>query len=208
MGLSPFCLIKCGKGNRQNTHKRLNFPISLTGTLFSRFNDYASVVLVDSCVGRKYNIPMRLKDILKGKVAIVGIGNVMKGDDGFGPALIEELRTKVNAPCIDAGSAPENYVGVIAGESPDTVLLLDAADLGKDPGQYDILEEDEILKSGFTTHDLSAGMFMEYLKKRTGANIYLLGIQPENVSFGNEISGKIKAALPKVAQIIKEALDA
>ena len=150
----------------------------------------------------------KLKCKLKGKVVIVGIGNVMKGDDGFGPALVEELRAGLNVPCIAAGSAPENYVGVIAKENPDTVLLCDAAHLGKDAGQYDILEEKEIIKSGFTTHDLSAGMFIEYLKKRTGANIYLFGIQPENITLGSDMSPKIKAALPDVARIIKEALDA
>ena len=39
----------------------------------------------------------------KGKVVIVGIGNLLRGDDGFGPALIERLSGNVEARCIDAG---------------------------------------------------------------------------------------------------------
>jgi len=31
------------------------------------------------------------KNILKGKVVILGIGNTLRRDDGFGPALIERL---------------------------------------------------------------------------------------------------------------------
>ena len=65
--------------------------------------------------------------VLRGKTVIVGMGNPLRGDDGFGPALIERLRGKVSATCIDAGIAPENYVGRIVKETPDTILLVDVA---------------------------------------------------------------------------------
>ena len=49
-----------------------------------------------------------LKDILKGKVVIVGIGNTLKGDDGFGPAVIEQLRETPlpdGVAAVDGGTA-------------------------------------------------------------------------------------------------------
>lgn len=146
---------------------------------------------------------MKLKDILKKKTVIVGIGNTMKGDDGFGPALIRRLKGKIKMPCIDAGNTPENYVSVIARERPRVVLLADCADVGSEPGRYEILNSKEVLKSGFTTHDISAGMFIEYLKNRTKAEIYMLGVQPENISFGSAMSDKVKRTLEEVASIIK-----
>ena len=54
-----------------------------------------------------------LARILKGKVVIVGVGNVLRGDDGLGPLFVEGLKSKVAAPCINAGNAFENYLGVI-----------------------------------------------------------------------------------------------
>ncbi len=141
-----------------------------------------------------------LKDILKGKVVIVGIGNVLKGDDGFGPALIERLNGKMNALCIDAGTAPENYTGKIVKAEPDTILLVDAAHLDLEPGRYRILKPDEILKSGFTTHDMSPRMFMEYIGSRTKAAIYMLGIQPEKISLGDEMSETVKKTLDEIAR--------
>ena len=33
-----------------------------------------------------------LKEIFKGKIVIVGVGNTLRGDDGFGPMLIEKLK--------------------------------------------------------------------------------------------------------------------
>jgi len=145
------------------------------------------------------------KNIFKGKVVIVGIGNTLLGDDGFGPALIERLKGKVKAVCLDAGSAPENFTGRIAKEKPDTILIVDALHLGLSPGEYEILKKDDILNCGFSTHDISPHMFIEYLENQTRAGIYMLGIQPKNLSFGEEISDSVKNTLAEITDLIKEA---
>ena len=145
------------------------------------------------------------KDILKGKVVIVGVGNILKGDDGLGCILAQRLEGKTKAVCIDGGSAPENFTGKIKKEDPDTILIIDAADLGKDPGDFAILARDEILSSGFTTHNLSPAMLMEYLETETGADIYMLGIQPAKVGFGEGLSGVIEKALKEVEGLITDA---
>ena len=145
---------------------------------------------------------------VKGKVVIVGIGNILKGDDGFGPALIEEIKGSVNAVCIDTGSAPENYIGKIIKEEPGIVIIIDAAHLGLAPGEYDLLKKDEIARSGLTTHDLSPSMFIDHLEEGIEADIYMLAVQPENVSFGEEMSSSIKKAIDELAATIKETFHA
>ena len=150
----------------------------------------------------------KFNDILKGKTVIVGIGNILRLDDAFGPALIEKLEGKVPAVCIDAGSAPENYVGVIGREKPDTVLIVDAVYLGLKPGQYRILAADELSRAGLTTHDISPSMFIEYLKERTEADIYILGVQPVRVALGEGLSHKMKEALEEISKLIMETLNA
>ena len=147
-------------------------------------------------------------NILKGKCVFVGVGNNLRGDDGFGPALIEKLKESTDAVCIDAGSAPENYVGKIIKEKPNTVIILDAAHLGLKPGEYSVLKGNDIVKSGFTTHDQSPNMFIEYLEKETGADVYMLAVQPENISFGEELSGSVEEAIEKIASLIKESINA
>lgn len=146
-----------------------------------------------------------LKTLLKGKVVIIGIGNTLRNDDGFGPALISRLKEKIKAICIDAGTTPENYTGKIIRENPDTILIVDALDLDRNPGEFEILEKDDIIKSGFSTHDISPNMFIEYLQNRTHADIYMLGLQPKNVSFGEEMSSSVKSALTEIVGLIKEA---
>ena len=137
----------------------------------------------------------------------MGVGNTLRGDDGIGPAIIESLKGNVKAVCIDAGSAPESYAGKIVKENPDTVLLVDAAHLGLTPGQFEILKKEDILKSGFTTHDLSPNMFMEYLESEIQADIYMLAVQPEKVSFGDEMSELVSKTLQDITQLIKDSLN-
>ncbi len=139
-----------------------------------------------------------LKSILKGKVVVVGIGNPLRGDDGFGPAFIQGLKSKVSFLCIDAGSAPENYLGKIANAKPDTVLIVDAVHLDMAPGEYILMKKSDILKCGFSTHDLSPHMFIDFLEKETGANIYLLGVQPKSLSFGESMSEPVDKALAEL----------
>jgi len=150
----------------------------------------------------------KLRDIFRKKTVIVGIGNTMKGDDGFGPLLVNRLRGKVSMALIDAGSAPENYVGVIAKEEPQSVLLVDSAHLGSAPGTYEVLEGCDIVKSGFTTHDISTGMFIEYLKERTKAEVFLLGVEPQNIAMGLGLSEVLNKTLDKVELLIREAANA
>jgi hydrogenase 3 maturation protease len=142
--------------------------------------------------------------ILKGKVVFLGVGNILRSDDGFGPALIEKLKGNTEAICIDAGTAPENYAGKIIKEKPDTIVIFDAAHLDLAPGEFDILKKDEIVRSGFTTHDQSPSMFIEYLENETEADIYMLAVQPENVSFGEEMSDSVQKAIEEIALLLKE----
>lgn len=145
------------------------------------------------------------RPILRGKTVIVGIGNPLRGDDGFGPALVKQLDAKVPLICIDAGSALENFVGPIVKEEPDTVLLVDVAYLNSEPGHYRILQPAEISKCGFTTHDMSSRMLIEFLTNETKANIFVLGVQPEHVSLGKAMSDRLTETLKEVELLIEEA---
>jgi len=149
------------------------------------------------------NLP-EAKDIFKRKLVIVGVGNILKADDGVGPVVIDRLRGKTRALLIDAGTAPESYTGRIIKENPDVVLLIDAVHLDREPGQYEILEKDEILKSGLTTHDISPRMLIEYLAAQTGADIYLLGVQPKAMGLGEDLSPEVAQSIEGIEQFIIE----
>ena len=146
--------------------------------------------------------------IMRGKTVIVGIGNPLRGDDGFGPALIGRLQGKINLICIDAGNSPENYLGRIIKEEPDTVLLVDVAHLDLEPGQYQILQPPDILKCGLTTHDMSSRMLIDFLENQTQADIFMLAVQPKNISLGEEMSECLGKTLDEIEILIQEGIHA
>ncbi|MFH1046214.1 MAG: hydrogenase maturation protease [Candidatus Omnitrophota bacterium] len=149
--------------------------------------------------------PSALKNIYQGKVVIVGVGNILRGDDGFGPALIERINGKVKAVCLDSGSALENFAGKILKENPDTVLIVDALHLERDAGEYALLSKDELLKCGLGTHDISFHMFFEYLQKqKPNIALYVLGVQPQTLELGAAMSGQVKKTLGEIAALIIE----
>ncbi len=137
--------------------------------------------------------------IFKGKTFIVGVGNVMKGDDGFGPALAGYLRESGMDNVVDAGTTPENYLGKIAKEKPDTIIIADAAHMGKVPGSFSILDKEDIVNTGLTTHDMSFNLILDYLEKSTPARIFMVACQPSCVSFGSTMTPDVKSTVEKVA---------
>lgn len=145
------------------------------------------------------------KAILRGKIVLFGIGNVLHGDDGLGPLLMERLNSRVNAVCINAEAAPEKYIGKVVKENPDTLLIIDAVHLGKQPGEYEIVNPESLCQTGFTTHDIPLTMLFNYLKEETNAHIYILGVQPQNVDLGNEPSKSITRTIRMLERMIIEA---
>ncbi len=146
--------------------------------------------------------------IFKGKVVLVGVGHLLKGDDALGPALMARLEGKVKAVCLDAGTSPENYLGKIIREAPQTIIFVDAVHLGQPPGSYALLEKNEIIQSGLTTHDFSPRMLLEHLSRETRAEIYLLAVQPKQLHLGEPLSPEVEAALEGLEKIFEALPDA
>ena len=143
-----------------------------------------------------------LKKILANKrIVIVGIGNKLRSDDGFGPILIARLKGGKDIHLIDAGTAPESFLGPIINSKPEVVIILDVADSGSEPGRIDILNKDDILKIGFSTHDASPSMFIEFLENSLNADIYMVAVQPKSLEFGEVLSKEVEEAINKLERI-------
>lgn len=135
---------------------------------------------------------------IKGKVAIVGLGNIIRGDDALGPKLIELAKAKPvsNAALFDCGTAPENYIFPILSSLCDTIVLVDAADLGRAPGEIEIFDLDRISRVSFSTHNPSPHLFIDLLKTgREGLNIFVVSVQPKGMSLGSQISEEVMQGL-------------
>lgn len=140
-----------------------------------------------------------LKLHLKGKVVILGIGNVLRSDDGVGVVLANRIKDKVPFTVWDVGVSPENYLGKIIKERPDTVIIIDAVDFGGLPGEFKVLEAEDIKTANlFFTHNASISLAINYLKSNLKTDIIILIIQPKTISFGDKLSSEVNRALEEL----------
>jgi len=133
-----------------------------------------------------------LKGRVKGNVVILGIGNDIRGDDGFGPYLVESLRGKITAALFNCGTALENYYNPIVKARPDVIIILDTAEFNGPYGEIGVFNRDDILKVGFSTHTISPRFFMEFLEKSIKADMMMVGVKPKATDFGEGLSPEVK----------------
>jgi hydrogenase 3 maturation protease len=142
-----------------------------------------------------------LKKRLSGKAVIVGIGNTLRCDDGAGSILARRLKSRVAYTVYDTGSSPENYLGKIAKDNPDTILLVDAVDFAGKPGELKVLEGKDLKTANlFSSHNASLTLLINYLRGNTRADIIMLIIQPQLISLGETLSPQVQASLDRLEQ--------
>jgi len=148
-----------------------------------------------------------IEDRLRGKkVLILGIGNKMRGDDGAGSELAARLAGRLNATVIDAEEVPENYLGPVITDNPETLLILDAASVDAAPGSLAIIEMDNIASSGLSTHSASLNLFLLVLQSEIQPDTFVLGIQPQSIEFGAPVTEPVRKAIVIIEQALLNIL--
>ncbi len=139
------------------------------------------------------------------KTVIIGMGNSLKGDDGIGPFVCNELSKKaLAADIINAGTVPENYIQRIIKMEPDALLVIDAIDFGGEAGRIRLLRPEQLNKSAFSTHTLSPHLFIEMIQQSKKVDVYIIGIQPKQIKLGEGISKEVRQSAEElVSELIK-----
>ena len=124
---------------------------------------------------------------------LLGIGNPRHGDDALGPVFARAFRHP-DWRSVNAGTAPENFTGLVRRLHPELLVLLDAADLGRPPGTLLRLDPGAIAAGDFGTHAGSIGELANYMADCAGT-IVILGIQPAATNAGARLSAPVRATL-------------
>jgi len=140
---------------------------------------------------------------------IVGIGSTLRGDDGAGPALCQQLAsTGICAELLDAGTVPENYIQPIIKKAPRNLLVVDAIDFGGSPGEIRIFEPGQLDSLAVSTHVLSPGLFVDVIRRSIGVEVYFIGIQPVGTVLGQPLSPPVADAVRHLAQLLADIFPA
>lgn len=143
------------------------------------------------------------------RVAVIGIGSDLRGDDAAGVEVVRRLKQRVRSPrvmLLEAGVAPENFTSRIKDFRPSLVIIVDTADFGGEPGEVILAEARAITGVSISTHTMPLSLLAEYLNEETGAKVFLLGIQPKRVGFGARMSREVERALGKLVNAFAESL--
>lgn len=144
------------------------------------------------------------------KLALIGIGNELNGDDAAGVEVLRRLRNaipeKSNLMLIEAGPAPESFTGPLRRFSPDWVVLVDAAQMQEPPGTIAWLEWQDSAGMSASTHTLPPSVLSKFLVHELGCQVGLLLIQVEQTDFDHPISPAVNKAIKTVSQELIQIL--
>jgi hydrogenase 3 maturation protease len=121
------------------------------------------------------------------RILFVGIGNVLKKDDGVGVYISEKIRETKHTGTLTAEVSIENYIGKINRLNPDFLVLIDCMNFNQRPGTWKLLPVDRIRAHALHTHNISLKQVSELFRMP----VWVLGIQPRTTSFGESLSPEV-----------------
>jgi coenzyme F420 hydrogenase subunit delta len=146
-------------------------------------------------------------------ILILGCGNVLFGDDGFGPAVAQHLRSNFTIPsdvCVfDAGTSVREILfdTILSERKPSKVVVVDAMDFGREPGALFAVDLDsipEIKLDDFSLHQIPTSNLLRELRDLCGIEVIVLACQvlivPESVAPG--LSNPVKAAVEQASEVL------
>jgi len=147
---------------------------------------------------------------------VLGIGNVLWADEGFGVRAIEALHSGWEFPSavemVEGGTLGMNLAEYV--ETTDRLLILDAIDFGLAPGALKVVRDGEVPAWGATKlsphqtgfNDILA---LAALRGCAPAHLTLIGVQPEELNdLGGSLRPAVRARLPEVVELAVQELAA
>jgi hydrogenase maturation protease len=147
-------------------------------------------------------------------VGILGVGNLLLSDEGFGVHFVEQLQHNYiipeNVRVLDGGTAGIMLAEFV--EECDVLLVIDVVDLNDEPGSVHFFTNDDV-KSGdiqtrMSPHQLGLLDIIEIggLSGKTPECVEMLTVTPGNLETGMELTPELQAKIPVVTKLLHERL--
>ena len=146
------------------------------------------------------------------EIVIAGCGNPLFADDGFGPAVIEEMQ-KLSLPdnvmIVDAGLGGPHFIFTLLDpEVTKKLIIVDIADYGAEPGSITKLRVEDLPPGAYRdAHSWDLAEPLQRIKDRI--EVTIVGVQPARVTapeFEEGLSEELQEAIPKTIRVILEII--
>ena len=133
----------------------------------------------------------------------------MRGDDSVGVEIVKLLKGRVprNVKLLECQTVPENFMREIRWFNPTHVLIIDATQLGAEPGEARLVAPDEILGMALSTHQIPLSILAEVIENSVNAKVIILGVQPKSIEFREELTPELQEASERIANILIKSLN-
>jgi len=149
-------------------------------------------------------------------IQVIGLGNVLMGDDGAGPYVIQVLDATYAGPervsFVEVGTPGLDLIPYIA--ETDTLVIVDTVRASGRPGEIRLYGRDDLmaLAAGprLSPHDpgVKEALSALELSGRGPRDVLLVGLIPERVATGIGLSAAVRAAIPVAVETVARELAA
>ncbi len=115
-------------------------------------------------------------------------------DDGVGVYISRKIKKTLTISALTVEASIENYIGKINTLNPEILILIDCVDIKATPGTIKLLTINQIQDLTFNTHNIS----LQKLSGFFSMPVFILGIQPEKIAFGENISYIVRNEADKI----------
>ena len=139
------------------------------------------------------------------KLAIVGVGNSLRGDDFAGSfvakRLAERLSDSARRPLVlDAENSPEDVVRRISEFGAETLVFIDTTIMGSQPGTVKLMDLQKTDYPYFSTHNVPLKLLANMIGEVKRS--FLLGIEPKSTGFGEKMSEEVRRSCTSLVRVI------
>ncbi len=150
------------------------------------------------------------------RIAIIGIGNVLTGDDAVGPHVVRVLEARYALPddvqVIDAGTPGYDLTAFLVGL--EAAVLVDAVRAKGAPGELRVYDKAELLSKkpvlAVSPHEpgVREALLNADFMGVTPALVRLVGVIPARTETGIGLSPEVRAAIPAAVERVAAELRA
>lgn len=151
-------------------------------------------------------------------ILVLGLGNVLLGDDGVGPRLVRELQSlyasEREVECLDGGTQGLALLGYF--NRRRSLIILDARADGHKAGEVTVLDRASLCACtaphSTTAHEGNAAELLAsaQLLGELPDRVYLVGIEPERIQTELGLSESVTKSLPfafvRACEIVEKEL--
>lgn len=148
------------------------------------------------------------------RILVAGVGNLLLGDDGFGPEVVRWLSATGRVPqhvrVVDYGIRGLHLAYDLL-DGYDALVLVDALPGDGPPGELTVLEvrEDDLGSADLDAHGMDPVAVLAGLERLGGTlpPTYVVGCRPGSLGEGIGLSEPVEAAVPVAADAVLRLLE-